>query len=121
VVGASFLTDGGDWRSIYLHIANAQASGRAALVVNPCGKRGIRQTLATWAFTGRVIVNGLSAFDSWLVLVMCLMRPDIRVYLHETEYALDAYRQSRSVRYRLLKRIFGRDPILCVSGKAETL
>jgi glycosyltransferase involved in cell wall biosynthesis len=121
VVGAAFFTDGGDWRSIYLYAKKAELSGKRVVLINLRGKRSIRQFFATWACARRVIVNALTSFDSWLVLAMCLARPDIRIYLHETEYALDSYKKSHPLRYRLLAKILSRNPILCVSKKAECL
>lgn len=121
IVGATFFTEGGDWRSIYLYARTAQNDGRSVIIVNPRDKRGLRQLLAVWAFSPRVIVNGLNSFDSWCVLAMCFARSDVRIYLHETEFALDGYREAHPVRYALLQRILGRNPLLCVSQKAEAL
>ena len=120
-MGTSFFTDGGDWRSIYLYARKAEAEGKRVIIANPRTKRGIRQTLAVFAFAPRVIVNALASFDSLLVLTMCLARPDVRIYLHETEYALDGYQHAHPLRYRLLAKILARNPVLCVSKKAEAL
>jgi glycosyltransferase involved in cell wall biosynthesis len=120
-VGTTFFTEGGDWRSIYLYARKAEADGKRVVLVNPSGKRGLRQTLATWAFAPRVIVNSLNSLESLGVVAMCLARTDVRIYLHETEYALDSYRHSHPLRYRLLVKILSSNPILCVSKKAEHL
>jgi len=121
IIGTTFFTEGGDWRSICTYARKAEADGRRIVLVNPRDKRGWRQTLAVWAFAPRVIVNALASFDSWLVLAMCLARHDVRIYLHETEHALGGYKTTNPLRYRLLKRVFRRNPILCVSRKAEAL
>jgi glycosyltransferase involved in cell wall biosynthesis len=121
VVGTSFQSEGGDWRSIYLYARSAAAGGGRVIVVNPREKRGWRQTLAVLFFSPRVIVNALASFQSWLVVLMCLLRKDVRLYLHETEYSLDAYRRSNPIRYRIVAFILGRNPILCVSRSAEGL
>jgi len=121
IIGTTFFTEGGDWRSIYLYARRAESEGKSIVFVNPSDKRGLRQALAVWAFAPRVIVNGLNSFDSWCVLAMCMLRPDVRIYLHETEVALDSYREAHPVRYALLRHILGRNPLLCVSQKAETL
>ena len=121
LVGTSFFTEGGDWRSIYLYARSAETRGERVFLVNPAGKRGWRQLLAVWAFAPRVIVNALASFDSWLVLAMCLCRSDVRVYLHETEYALDSFGRAFPLRYHLLSVVLARNPLLCVSKKAEIL
>ena len=121
VVGTSFHSDGGDWRSIYLYARGARGSGGKVIIVNPLAVRGWRQAVAVMCFSPRVIVNALCSFQSWLVFLMCLLRPEVRVYLHETEYALDAYRRSNPLRYRILCFVIRRNPILCTSRSAETL
>jgi glycosyltransferase involved in cell wall biosynthesis len=121
VVGTSFQSEGGDWRSIYLYARSAAAGGGRVIIVNPREKRGWRQTLAVLFFAPRVIVNALASFQSWLVILMCLVRRDVRLYLHETEYSLDAYRRSNPVRYQILAFVLRRNPILCVSRTAEGL
>ena len=121
IIASSLFTEGGDWRSIYIYARKAEADGRRVVLVKPRGKRGFRQTLAAWAFAPRVIVNALASFDSWVVFAMCLSRPDVIVYLHETEHALDGYKRECPLRFRLLRRILARNPILCVSEKAAAL
>jgi glycosyltransferase involved in cell wall biosynthesis len=121
VVGTSFHTAGGDWRSIYLYAQGAGGGGRKVIIVNPLAVRGWRQAGAVLCFSPRVIVNALCSFQSWLVVLMCLLRPEVRVYLHETEYALDAYRRSNPLRYRILCFVIRRNPILCTSRSAEAL
>jgi glycosyltransferase involved in cell wall biosynthesis len=118
VIATTLLSEGGDWRSIYYYARSAQCAGKDVPLINPLGKRGIRQTMAAWAFAPRIIVNGLNAFDSLLVLAMCWHRKDVQVYLHETEHALDNCRSVRPLRYRLISRILSRNPVLCVSNKA---
>jgi glycosyltransferase involved in cell wall biosynthesis len=121
ILGTTFFTEGGDWRSIYLYARKEEARGRKIVIINPRSKRGLRQTLAVWAFARRVVVNALASFDSWLVLSMCLARNDVHIYLHETEYALDSYKQLHPLRYQLLAFILSRNPVFCVSKKAEFL
>lgn len=120
-VGTTWFTEGGDWRSAYLYARKAQSAGRNVLIVNPLGKRGIRQTLATWAVCRRIVVNALTAFDSWVVFAMCLCRSDVRIYLHETQHALNGYQTAHPLKYRLLAYILSRNPLLCVSAGAEAL
>ncbi|MFM8808981.1 MAG: glycosyltransferase family 4 protein [Chthoniobacterales bacterium] len=121
IIATSLFTEGGDWRSIYIYARKAEADGRRVVLVNPRGKRGLRQTLAAWFFSPRVLVNGLASFGSWPVFALCLARPDVRIYLHETEHALDGYGRDFPLRFRLLRRILARNPILCVSEKAAAL
>lgn len=121
IVASTLFTEGGDWRSIYFYARKAEADGRRVVLVNPRDKRGLRQALAVWGFSPRVVVNGLNSFDSWFVLAMCLSRPDVRIYLHETEFALDGYRKAHPLRYVLLRHVFARNPLLCVSQKAAAL
>ena len=40
VVGTSFQSEGGDWRSIYLYARSAAAGGGRVIIVNPREKCG---------------------------------------------------------------------------------
>jgi glycosyltransferase involved in cell wall biosynthesis len=76
--------------------------------------------LAAAVYAPRLLVNGLSTLERWSVLLICLFRKDVRIYLHETGYVLDQFQKQSSLRYRLLARILRRNPVLCVSKQAET-
>ena len=119
VIGSTFFSEGGDWKSIYLYARNAQVNGRAVLMVN--SRLAWRQVLPAWFFAPRIVVNALASFDSWLLIALCLARRDVSIYLHETGYALDAFANSCPLKYRILLRIFSRNPLLCVSQQAARL
>lgn len=121
VIALSLHSEGGDWRSIYFLAKHLELRGERVAMISPRTTRGIKQALAAVAFAPRVIVNGLSTLNSWLTLILCLLRSDIVIYLHETSGTLDDYQKSNPVRYWLLKQIIRRNPILCVSQQAERL
>ena len=121
VVGSTFFSDGGDWRSIYAFFRTAQQEGRNVQLIDLRRSDGLKQLLAAGMFSPRVIVNAMASLMSWPCLLLCLLRRDVYVYLHETEFALDAARKTHPVRFRLFRRIMRRNPVLCVSHQAEAL
>ncbi|MEI8121297.1 MAG: glycosyltransferase family 4 protein [bacterium] len=118
ILGADFFTQGGAWRSIYAYCRQQELAGEPIHMVNLRGSRNVRQFLAAAAFAPRVIVNAFSAMGQWRVILMCLLRPDVFIYLHETQHFLDFFQRTNPLKYRLIRRIFRRNPILCVSEQA---
>lgn len=119
ILVSSLFTEGGDWRSIYFFARQLETRGEAVAMVHVGGKRGIRQMCAATVFAPRLLVNGLGTLARWQVLMICLWRKSVRIYLHETGYALDQFQRESPLRYRLLAKILRRNPILCVSKQAE--
>lgn len=119
IVSASLFSEGGDWRSIYFFAKHLEAQGEAVAMIHVGGKRGFRQMCAAAVYAPRLLVNGLGTIARWPVLLICLLRKDVRIYLHETGYVLDEFQSHSPLRYRILSRILQRNPILCVSKQAE--
>lgn len=120
ILASSLFSEGGDWRSIYFFAKQLEARGDAVAMVHVGGKRGFRQTCAAALFAPSLLVNGLGTLARWPVLLICLLRKDVRIYLHETGYVLDQFQKTSPLRYRLLAKILRRNPVLCVSKQAET-
>lgn len=119
VIASSLFTEGGDWRSIYFYTKHLGSVGESVVLIQAGKKRSFRQFLASSFFSPRIIVNGLGTCLRWPVLVLCLLRKDVRIYPHETRYMIDQIRDESPRKYRLLARIMRRNPILCVSRLAE--
>ncbi|MEI8285220.1 MAG: glycosyltransferase family 4 protein [bacterium] len=118
ILGSSFFTEGGDWRSIYFYARYQESLGQKIALVNMGGKRGFRQFLASTFFAPRILVNGLGTCSRWEVLLLCWFRRDVRIYLHETRYSLDGFQRESPLKYRVLKKILKRNSLLCVSHQA---
>lgn len=114
-------SEGGDWRSAYFLAKSLEMEGKRIALFRPKAKGALRKTLATFFFAPRVLVNSLSTLSVWSVLILCILRKDTAIYLHETDYMLDDFEENAPRRYRLLSRIMRENPILCVSEQAETL
>ena len=121
VIASSLHSEGGDWRSIYFLVRHLQSKGEQTFFINPSGKRGLRQFLATAFWAPRILVNGLGTVMRWDVLLLCLFRKTACVYLHETDYMLDIAEKTSPLKFRVLVRILKRNPVFCVSKQAEAL
>jgi glycosyltransferase involved in cell wall biosynthesis len=120
ILASSLFSEGGDWRSIYFFGKQLESRGETVAMIQVGGKRGFRQTCAAGAYAPRLLVNGLGTLARWPVLIICLLRKDVRIYLHETGYVLDQFQNESPLRYRLLAKILRRNPLLCVSKQAES-
>lgn len=121
VIGANFFTEGGDWRSIYTYVRHQQTDKRKVTLIVLSGIRSWARFAMTVMFSPVILVNCIAALAYWPVLVACLLRSDIRVYLHATTYALNEFCTASRWKYGLLKRILRKNRILCVSRQAESL
>ncbi|MGF1532022.1 MAG: glycosyltransferase family 4 protein [Puniceicoccaceae bacterium] len=121
ILASSLFSEGGDWRSIYFLGKSLESRGESIIMVQVGGRRGLRQTLAAAFGSPNLLVNGLTTISRWHVLLLCLLRKDVRIYLHENQYILDQIQSQAPLRYRLLRRILAQNPILCVSEQAKSL
>lgn len=121
VLASTIHSEGGDWRSVYVLARHLEMQGESAPLINLGSKRSLRQFLAAVVFSPRLVVNGLGTALRWPVLLACLVRPNIALYLHETNYMLEQARDTKRVRFRFLQWVLRRNLLLCVSEQAETL
>lgn len=121
IIAASLFTEGGDWRSLFVYARREELRGEKVALIRLGARRSARQFLAIAAFAPRVILNGLGTVGTWRGLLLASIRKDVGIYLHETAYMLDEFRHGAPWRYRWLKKIMRRNPVLCVSRQAEQL
>lgn len=112
---------GGAWRSIMTYFRNAEMNGESVKLIDRSNRRTFRQVAAAAAAAPRLLINGLGSFQRWEAILIGLLRRDAFVYLHETAYMLDRFQQEFPFRYRFLRRILMRNPILAVSEQAAAL
>lgn len=89
--------------------------GRTVRLIDRRARGMARAFLGAVVFAPRVLVNGLTAFERWDILLACWLRRDIVLYLHDTDFMLDAFERDFPLKARLLARILRRNPVLCVS------
>ena len=70
-------------------------------------------------FYKNIVVNGISAIRFFETILLCLLRKDIIVYLHETEYCMNTFEKGYKIQYLFLKLIMKRNKIACVSQKQQ--
>ena len=121
IIGYAFFVQNGGWKSIYQYFRQREQHGLPVRLIDRRNPRTRRQLLAAAIFGRHLIFNGLDCFWRWEALLVCLLRPNTAVYLHDTAYMLDAFARDYPLRHRLLARILRRNPVLCVSRAAESL
>lgn len=121
IIGYTLFAEGGDWRSIYLYYRDAQQRGQRVKLIDGKRSDGTKQLLAAGFLAPRILVNGLNSLLSWPCLCLCLLRKDVYVYLHGTQYIFEEVNRRFPLRARLIAVILRRNPLLCVSQQAEKL
>lgn len=109
---------GGAWRSIMTYHRSAEMMSEPVKLINRSNRRTFRQVLAAAIAAPRLLFNGLDSFLRWEAIIVCLLRRDSLIYLHETAYMLDQFEKQSPFRFRLVGNILKRNPILAVSEQA---
>ncbi len=118
-VGYDFFSNGGAWRSIYRVFRHKEANGEAVMLINRCNQKTFRQMVAALCLSPRLLINGLGAFTRWEGIAACLLRKDILIYLHDTEYMIELFARTFPWKFLLFRRIIRRNPVLCVSRQMQ--
>jgi glycosyltransferase involved in cell wall biosynthesis len=121
LVGADFHSEGGAWRSIHSFYKHLESTGISVLLVDLRRKDGWRQWICALLFSPCIIVNGMAAMSLRRVLWGLRLRRNAAVYLHDTEYMLDALQRDKPRAYHNLAWTLRDRPVLCVSEKMADL
>jgi glycosyltransferase involved in cell wall biosynthesis len=76
---------------------------------------GLLKIMAATFFARKLVFNGLYCFYFYEMLILCLLRKDSIIYLHESEYALNDFKTYSPLKYKLAKYIFKTHKIACIS------
>jgi glycosyltransferase involved in cell wall biosynthesis len=115
LVGADFHSEGGAWRSVHEFYKHLDENNDPVLLVDLRRGDGWKQWLCSLLFAPRIIVNGMAAMERWGVLAGLVMRKDVAVYLHDTDYMLDLLQRGKPWIYRCLACLLRERTVLCVS------
>jgi len=68
--------------------------------------------------SNKILVNGLRPFNYWRLVIFVLLKRKAIIYLHETEWVFNNYRNINKIKYKVLSRILHKRVVLC-SSKAH--
>src|SRR5512137_2502786 len=91
LVGNDFHSEGGAWRSIYRYFRYVEALGQTVMLIDRRNQSTFRQLLAAVCLSPRILFNGMGMFYRWEGILICLLRKDILIYLHDTAYMIESY------------------------------
>lgn len=106
---------GGAWRSMHTFYEALLAQGKPVRLVHRKQPGSLKVLLGAARYSPKLVVNGMSAFLHWETLLLCWLRKDCYLYLHDTEYMLAEMERTYPCKYRWLRFLLGRNPVLCVS------
>jgi glycosyltransferase involved in cell wall biosynthesis len=119
LVGYDFQSEGGAWRSIYRYFRHVEALGQAAMLIDRRKRGTFRQLFAAVCFSPKILFNGMGTFHRWEGIFSCLLRQDILIYLHDTDYMIESYGRQHPWKFRFFRLILKRNTILCVSKQMQ--
>lgn len=119
IIGYGFDAPGGAWRSIQHYHSFMATKGENVIRIARRSKYSARQMFMAFLAGRRVLFNGLDCFFHFETILFCLLRRDILIYLHETEYVFTEFKNTHPVRFNWVKRLIPKCRICCVSKRQE--
>jgi glycosyltransferase involved in cell wall biosynthesis len=121
LIGYNFFLPGGAWKSIYHYFTHLSLNGFEPILVSRMQQHSFRKLVMALLFGRHLVINGLDAFYRTEAILFCLIRRSVVIYLHETEYIFNSFKQAHPVRYFFVRQIIRRRRIGCVSRQQATL
>jgi len=119
IIGYGFNAPGGAWRSIQHYHSFMATRGENVIRIARRAKYSARQMFMAFLAGRRVLFNGLDCFFHLEALLFCTFRRNVILYLHETEFVFNEFRETHPVRFRWLRWLIPRCRICCVSKRQE--
>lgn len=110
-----FAMVGGAFKSIMGYYKYKNRDVQKVLFLSSSVRYRFIKHLLVLFFSPRILVNSLSSFNSWSIILIALMRRDLVLYLHETETAMNSFKKRSALKFRFLSIILKRNRIACVS------
>lgn len=110
-----FAFYGGASKPIFNYYKHSLNNGERVELIDLQSLKGVIKFILAAFFAPHILVNGLAAMNSWTVLLLCYFRRGVIFYCHEAEYAFEAFKTRTPLKFRLLKRIFPKLIVACVS------
>src|SRR4051812_19254652 len=84
IVLYDYTLSGGSARPIYNYYKhNLATSGKKIALIRLVNKGSILKLFYYALVSDRVIINGIACFTHWAVLLLCYLKKDLIIYLHE--------------------------------------
>jgi len=120
IIGYDFFSGGGAWKSIHHYFRYQERTNRVPVkLIDRRRPRTLRQFLAAFVFSPRVLFNGMDSFYQWESVLFMLLRRDCWVYLHDTDYMVRQYASWNRLKFRAFRHIVARRNLLCVSEQMK--
>lgn len=107
---------GGSGRPIYNYYKHALATSDKKIVLLRLASRNSFIKLLYQAFVSqRIIVNGISCFRYWPVLLVCFLKKNLIIYLHEAAPHVEPFAKRAPFKFRLFISLLRKRKVAFVS------
>lgn len=107
---------GGSGRPIYNYYKHKLATSAEKIALLRMTSRNSYLKLFYLAYSSRrIIVNGISCFRYWPVLLICFLNKNLIIYLHEAAPHVEPFAKSNPVKFKLFIRLLGKRKVAFVS------
>jgi glycosyltransferase involved in cell wall biosynthesis len=116
IVIEDYTFAGGSARPIYTYYRHKINRGENdILFLRLTLRRSLLKLLLLLLFKNRIIINGISAFHYWTVFLVCFLKKDVIVYLHEAAPHVEPFIKQNPWKFRLFRRVLQKKKIAFVS------
>lgn len=101
IVLYDFTLAGGASRPIYNYYKHEQEKGAKKMILLRLFTR--RSFLKLWYYgflSGRIVINGLPCFNYWQVILLCLLKKGVVIYLHEAAPHIEPFAQRHALKFK---------------------
>lgn len=116
IIGYDFFASYGSWKPIY----NYYLYNKNTILINKSNNNSTILTILAFLFGKQVLINGLWSLEHYEMLLFLILRKKTIIYLHETQYAFNDFKNVNKIQYLITKLILKRSTIACVSKMQQS-
>src|SRR5688572_2603063 len=102
IVLYDYTLSGGASRPIYNYYKNQlETSNKKLVLLRLVTKRSFLKLVYYGFFSDRIIINGLPCFGYWSVLLLCVLKRKVVIYLHEAAPHVEPFAQRHVLKFKI--------------------
>lgn len=111
-----YTFSGGSARPIYNYYKHIlSTSNRKIALIRLVNKGSILKLIYYALLSDKVIVNGIACFTHWPVLVLCYLKSDLIIYLHEAAPHTEPFAKGYPLKFKFFIKLLNRRKVAFVS------
>lgn len=116
IVLEDYTLSGGSARPIYNYYKHQlEKSEKKIALVRLVYRNGFLKLLYQSLFSDRIIINGISCFNYWTVILICFAKENLIIYLHEAAPHIEPFAKKHPLKFKLFIKLLRKKKVAFVS------